>query len=59
MNEDLVKAIVEGATKEQPGDTDYSLQARKAAARKMMTALKSDDEDMFITALSELKDIDE
>lgn len=33
-------------------------EARKMAVRKMMAAMKSEDADMFITAMDELKEIE-
>lgn len=39
-------------------EMDPAVEAKKAAVKKMMEALKSDDSDMFITAMDEIKEID-
>lgn len=43
---------------EQP-KVEWALEAKKSAAKKLMAAFQSQDEEQFLTALAELKEMDD
>lgn len=56
---ELVKKIVEQAKAKKAESTpNYEADARKAAVKKLMAAVRDDNEDAFLQAFSEFKDID-
>ena len=61
LPEEMIKEIAKKARdkKLEKEDPDFSGQAKKAAVRKLMDAIKSEDDDMFMSAFNELKVINE
>lgn len=56
---EVIKKITEAvrAKKAKPAE-DATPSARTAAVKKMMSAIKSEDADLYLAAMSELRDIE-
>ena len=62
MDDELIKLITQKARKSKPEETAPNTvgksQAQRAAIRKLMAALKSEDDERFLQAYTELKTAD-